>query len=745
MQKFGRRLLKWTLISIGSLLLVLSVAAVLAWQHLDWLVNENHIRYALKKFSLEKQVQFENFTPRFSRIDTFRKNVKIGAKALCLHLPPPDRVDMCIPELQLDFDLAISKLAIRILNVRTITIRKAELLVELTPVPTPVAAPTMPALSAFNFEAWFGFLREYLPPAEWKIAQVELSRIDLRIDPQMRLTGNFNLGDLSRPQAFQFSSQFRWLQGKTLASSPPSVLDVTATGEFDFAQSFLKLQLSVPKMEALSAQLILQKNLTVDVSALRRRPSGRITLQSHLLVNAADLQLSNKISLQVDRLPRRLRKRVSGRPPRAELMHELHANYSFRPTDWQLDWQTDLKSPSLSGFGLSGEGHGRLVLDPAWKWEEGLSIDELKLNVRIDQFARLADDLAWAAVQIPTPFYRMKGPLELQMRTEKPTPKSMLVTGSLVTDLKDGLQYLNFDLPFRVQADNLTGPGTRIAAEAQLNLNHLELELPRISFPTIPNVLLDSRMQKKSAPKTQSKKEPLAWDLDFRVTTPQKAILLHTNLLSNPVPLKIATHSRLGSTRVNDTEYTLDVQRVLLELFRRKIQVEKIRLDKKTGQLTSIDGLLTHRNSEVKVRIRIVGSTEKPEVVWESDPPLPQRQIISIIVFGKSLNELSQEESASAQNLERAFADGALSLASLFLLASTPIESVSYDPVTQSYAARVRLGEKTSVALGSDFEDRQSLSIRRQLFGAWSIKTDIQSTGQEQDQISTFLEWFKRF
>jgi hypothetical protein len=124
---------------------------------------------------------------------------------------------------------------------------------------------------------------------------------------------------------------------------------------------------------------------------------------------------------------------------------------------------------------------------------------------------------------------------------------------------------------------------------------------------------------------------------------------------------------------------------------------------------------------------------------------LNRSQIVSVLLFNKSISELTDEEAASAGSLSQATADGALGLFSLLFLSSTPVESISYDPVSQTYAARVRLGDKTTLSIGSNFDQERQVALRRRLGGRWAIRTELHDEVGKPDVLLTLLEWFKRF
>jgi hypothetical protein len=163
-------------------------------------------------------------------------------------------------------------------------------------------------------------------------------------------------------------------------------------------------------------------------------------------------------------------------------------------------------------------------------------------------------------------------------------------------------------------------------------------------------------------------------------------------------------------------------------------------------------GALRLRYADYLVRAEVSGPLELPRLTLSSDPPLPEGQLYAVLLFGRPLEELEADEGISVGSLRSAVADGALGFASLFLLASTPVESVGYDPATGFVSAKIRLGEGTSLRLGrrgAEGGAAQRIGLRRRLSRSWTLITDwtqaSDSLSQEGSGLSAFLEWVRRY
>jgi hypothetical protein len=86
-------------------------------------------------------------------------------------------------------------------------------------------------------------------------------------------------------------------------------------------------------------------------------------------------------------------------------------------------------------------------------------------------------------------------------------------------------------------------------------------------------------------------------------------------------------------------------------------------------------------------------------------------------------------------------------LASLYVFASTPIQSVLYDPTTGQVTARVSLGGGTTLNLGSNGSQLSTVGVRKRLGASWSITTAMDPSKENPGTqiVTSFLEWIHRY
>jgi hypothetical protein len=194
---------------------------------------------------------------------------------------------------------------------------------------------------------------------------------------------------------------------------------------------------------------------------------------------------------------------------------------------------------------------------------------------------------------------------------------------------------------------------------------------------------------------------------------------------------------------------TVMVRKFPLEIFRRDAVLEHLTISLASPAPESeLNGAVKVAYADYTITIQIIGTSGKPAIKMRSDPPLPEEQLVAVLLFGRPLEELDPDQNSSVGSTRAALADGAVGLASLYALASTPIQSVGYDPKRGVVNVKVRLGAGTSLNLGTTgaTDQLETIGIRRRLGPHWTIETDlIRSTDETGRTASAFLEWSNRY
>jgi hypothetical protein len=224
---------------------------------------------------------------------------------------------------------------------------------------------------------------------------------------------------------------------------------------------------------------------------------------------------------------------------------------------------------------------------------------------------------------------------------------------------------------------------------------------------------------------------------------PKNPLHLLSNLAKSPIPVVVD----ISASSEAAPQGHVAVREFPLNLFRRQAFVDKFDLVF-TGPETSptIDGKMRVEYTDYTITILLLGSLKAPDIKLTSEPPRPQNQLIAVLLFGKEMTDLDDDQLRSIDNFGGAAADGALSLASMYLLASTPVQSIGYNPQSRAFTAKINLGKGTSVNIGSDLGDYQKLGVQKRLARNWSVETYIErNIDADTDAVTTLLEWSRRF
>ncbi len=372
----------------------------------------------------------------------------------------------------------------------------------------------------------------------------------------------------------------------------------------------------------------------------------------------------------------------------------------------------------------------------------------LHLDLEIPKFQLWQKALRRTAYAIPAPFHKMTGLVQLTADLQnKDFTKRADFAILLNTNLKGKNQSFVTNNRISLIINSPLSDNRTVSLSSESVLNDVALEAPPVHLESPPQILPDSRFVKSKdlAQKIEEQeRENPNFDFHLALKT-EKPVRIQSNLLKSPMPLDfdLALTNRTRSGFV-------EVQPMPIEVFAKKAEVDHVRVSFTPGsQRNDLDGELDYRTPEYLVKILLVGNTDQPRVEFESDPPLSRDQIISLLLFNRPPEELTEDEASSSSNMSQALLDGAFGLFSLFYLSSTPIQSVSYNSGTGAYSVAVSLDKKTTISYGSNFDQKQSFMVRRRLGGRWSVRTELQQDQQldpdQRNTILTLLEWFQRF
>lgn len=368
------------------------------------------------------------------------------------------------------------------------------------------------------------------------------------------------------------------------------------------------------------------------------------------------------------------------------------------------------------------------------------------MKSKVDTLVDVADFQKWVkalyrtAFAIPAPLNALTGSLESGVKGEIDLIQKQ---GSLPLFFKSNLKSSEQNMITEGKGDlkyQLAKTKTGNRFEGELILSDLKLVLPQLQLNSeIPNFVSDDRFAEKNKSVTVS--SPFNYSL--KVTTPnEKPARLVSNLTKNEIPFHL--NLLLENQKMSGT---IDMGKTEINIFRRNASIDGLKLTLNTpSSLSRLNGKVFVSYADYTITILVLGTIHKPRIVFESDPPLSEEQIMSVLIYGKSFDELDTTKANSVSNVSAAIADKALTLGSLFLFASTPIESIGYNPGSGSFNAKIRLAKGTSLNVGTTGTSTQQLGLQKNIKGNFIIRTYIQNNSQTNTQSGgAVFEWYKRY
>ena len=763
------RILKWLACILGAVLLLAVALVAAVWYRPELLLNETRARQALRYAPAGTEASWQTFAWHFSPEGWLGKRFDLRITGLCFRYGKA--LSGCAPELHLDVSFSLSHFRPRITRVGSAVVEVNELTYR------PAATPEVPSTSP---------LPDLRPPS---FASVYPAGVDLSLLGEIRL----------RLQNFRLESA----GGETLTGSFSAVKESSAPGQAELAVSAeaergraLHLKLSgrgrvIPEKSTLEWR----GNLAGELSGWRLRfPldlawSKRVLLRGnpwatrgkeefesplHLAWSdqSVDLELSHlaftklwprkRVLLDSCHLKATLRAN-RGYPENSDLhcevaLESLQRGALLPPMRAALD--SSLKLRPLNAREVEAELEVRergqneylnseLNLAAKAKVEVARGALSEKPDLKFSAHFEVPSLQKWRAsldhtpFAVPAPFRTLEGPAQLDLSLGQANADLVEVVAKLHTGFRGEGESFETNHLAHVQLSNPWKGAKSLNVSADAELTDVALVAPPLRLEDPPQALPDRRFFSTRAKALKKKVAhssiPLHWQVNL---TTKQPLRIRTNLLPDEIPVSL----KLTFADNRDMAGTVTVEPMHLTVFKKKAQVRNVTLTFHDGSpVAELNGLLVTHNPEVTIKILLLGSTEKPRIDFLSEPPLTRQQIVAVLLFNKSVSELSEEDASSAGSFSQATADGALGLFSLLFLSNTPIESISYDPVSQTYAARLRLDKKTTLAVGSNFDKERQVALRRRLGGRWAIRTELHGEDGQPDVLLTLLEWFKRF
>jgi hypothetical protein len=274
-------------------------------------------------------------------------------------------------------------------------------------------------------------------------------------------------------------------------------------------------------------------------------------------------------------------------------------------------------------------------------------------------------------------------------------------------------------------------------------IQDFQVELPPLDpLVEMPRLRPDPRLLRAPVAKAQPIKGRFTIQLDVE-TERSGAVRLLSNLARPYVPMTLKIHQSIGGPGTGFVK----LEKFNIQYLRRTVVVEFLRVDLNDSAqgLFPLDGRLRIDQTDYRVFVDLGGTTKAPILSLSSQPDLPRSEIISVLLFDRTSNQLVSADSETVGSFEAALADRAIGLFGLWAFSSTPIRSFSYNAITKVYAATLQLDEGLTAQIGTNWESTTSLEVRKRLSRRWVLTASWAPSQEEEEIGKVVLQWERRF
>lgn len=409
------------------------------------------------------------------------------------------------------------------------------------------------------------------------------------------------------------------------------------------------------------------------------------------------------------------------------------------------DIALDLEPYSSYGIFLSGLARATYYPSKAMPFD----VRRLRLKVDDPHFAATVKALRRTSMAVPAPFSALDGSITFEAGEATQEGKTLSIPLKLDTRLKSSKQALDTSLIGSFDIDFQTG---LLQLGVDYRLTDVQMQLPDLN-PILPQPQLvrDSRVisnrvsavrKPERAATVEEKPEASSFKYSVRVRTAGKPVRALHSIFKPAAAFNVdlsLSHDKGVEGLVSAAPFGVKYQK-------RAAEVEKLAVRFSSAEEpVTLDGRLRIPKTDYQLFVDIIGSADRPRVVLASDPPLPEDDIISLLLFNQTTAELDSDQSSSVSDTQAAVANRAMGLFSIWALSSTPVESIQYNPSTEVYSARVRLADGFTATVGTEWERAQEVGLRKRIGRRWVVSTLFQTDQDGKRSQNVLLEWFLRY
>lgn len=431
-----------------------------------------------------------------------------------------------------------------------------------------------------------------------------------------------------------------------------------------------------------------------------------------------------------------------GNPPALSFRASAEAKYTDTEEPTPLDIAIDLLSYDFAGIHMVSDLGIRVI---PRETRTDLELKRGELQIKIPSFRKTVKTLERTAWAIPAPFAVLDGSITLSTAGFKSHPDRTDLTFDLVSNLHSFEQniVLTALATLALTPKTLTPRDGKIA----VHLKNVKFRVPDYDpIAPVPAFARDPRIIRYEAAPLPEKETPTdskSKGLPIEITIdgdPGSITLL--NRYFKPVLTAKPRLTIETNTGVMKGDFTVSAP-FIIEYLNRKITVESMRIG--FTPAANLTALVSMERAGYRIIAHIQQNPGKTRITLESKPPLSEEEIVSLILYGMPRSSISSEQTKSVGSAQAAISAQALGIFSFWAFASTPIESVIYDPTTQTYSAVVRLPGGLVASIGSNWEKDRQVSLSKALGRNWAVSTELIKDSEGVDRGGTLLRWRKSY
>lgn len=334
--------------------------------------------------------------------------------------------------------------------------------------------------------------------------------------------------------------------------------------------------------------------------------------------------------------------------------------------------------------------------------------------------------------ELPAPLNALEGALKIEGGANSGLQKNEIeIYANANSDMAGAKQFLNFDVNGKMIFDV---KDYKLGAMLfDVNLNKVILKTPNMPKNALPpqfgpdgRIYTESPAFESELAQKQVEDEPL--DLNMRLKGLERDSLgIITNLIEHIIRFNFDLIIERGKLKGGYVRILpLDT-----EFFNRDIKIKKFVISFDQPLRPEINGEILFDLPEYKVHMFLEGPISNPRHALRSEPPLPEEDIYSVLLFGRPMLDLEGGEKDAAQKTNKVLSQGLLSIGVLYFLSDTPIQAIMYDPDSEKVSAQFGLTDKSALTV-----EKGGVGIRQSIGKGWYVNT----TSKEESGYGVMLE-----